>query len=327
MTKNRVRGVIGTCLPVAGLTAGLVLLPAGTAAMAAETADGAFAGGLEEIVVTARKREEKLQDAPISISAYSAERLEAQGVSETTQLQDFTPNLVFQNTPSNSGVGSSAAVFIRGIGQKDFAPTTDPGVGIYVDGVYLARTVGGVFDMIDVDRVEVLRGPQGTLFGRNTIGGAISIVTAKPDSTFGAKADVTTGTDNRIDVRGTLNIPLSDTFFARVSGGSFKQDGYVRRTYDGRLLGNKDEQTGRLALRWLAADGLEINLTGDFSRDRTNGPPVVVAEVDSPAANPGSIASLANFLAAGNPALCFEAANYNNPACLGLTRFGTQVGL
>jgi len=310
MTKNRVRGVVAMGLLAACLMAAPVQ-PAGAAAMA----DEAAAPGLEEIVVTARKRKEKLQDTPISISAYSAERLEAQGVSQTTQLQDFTPNLVFQNTPSNSGVGSSAAVFIRGIGQKDFAPTTDPGVGIYVDGVYLARTVGAVFDMIDIDRVEVLRGPQGTLFGRNTIGGAISIVTAKPDVTFAGKADMTTGTDNRFEVRGTLNLPLTDRLFARISVGTFKQDGYVLRPADGGDLGNKDEQTGRLALRWLATDALEINLSGDFSRDRTNGPPVVVAEVDSPATNPGSIASLANFLAVGNPALCFEAANYNNPAC------------
>ncbi|MEQ8692845.1 MAG: Plug domain-containing protein, partial [Pseudomonadales bacterium] len=128
---------------------------------------------LEEVVVTARKREEGLQDAPIAISAFSGDTLEYRGVTNIGQLASYTPNLTFQNNPSFSGSSNSAAVYIRGVGQKEFLPTTEPGVGIYVDGVYIARSVGAILDLIDVAQVEILRGPQGTLFGRNTIGGAI----------------------------------------------------------------------------------------------------------------------------------------------------------
>ena len=118
---------------------------------------------LEEIVVTARKTAESLQDTPISVTALSGDRLEDMGLSRITKLQNVTPNLVFQNSPSYSGAGNNAAVYIRGVGQKDFIPTIDPGVGIYVDEVYLGRSAGAVLDMIDIQQVEILRGPQGTL--------------------------------------------------------------------------------------------------------------------------------------------------------------------
>ena len=136
---------------------------------------------LEEVVVTARKKVESLQDTPISVTALSGDRLEDMGLSRITKLQNVTPNLVFQNTPAYSGAGNNAAVYIRGVGQKDFVPTIDPGVGIYVDEVYLGRSAGAVLDMIDIQQVEILRGPQGTLFGKNTVGGAISITTTKPN--------------------------------------------------------------------------------------------------------------------------------------------------
>lgn len=142
---------------------------------------------LEEVVVTARKTAESLQDTPISVTALSGDRLEDMGLSRITKLQNVTPNLVFQNTPAYSGAGNNAAVYIRGVGQKDFVPTIDPGVGIYVDEVYLGRSAGAVLDMIDIQQVEILRGPQGTLFGKNTIGGAISITTTKPNDEFGGK--------------------------------------------------------------------------------------------------------------------------------------------
>ena len=149
---------------------------------------------LEEVVVTARKTAESLQDTPISVTALSGDRLEDMGLSRITKLQNVTPNLVFQNSPSYSGAGNNAAVYIRGVGQKDFIPTIDPGVGIYVDEVYLGRSAGAVLDMIDIQQVEILRGPQGTLFGKNTIGGAISITTTKPNDEFGGKFEVKVGT-------------------------------------------------------------------------------------------------------------------------------------
>ena len=290
---------------------------------AAELSAGDFVEGtLEEITVTARKRQESLQDTPISISAFSAERLEAQGSSQITRIQDMTPNLVFQNMPSNSGVGSNAVVYIRGIGQKDFAPTTEPGVGIYVDGAYLGRSVGSVFDLIDIERVEVLRGPQGTLFGRNTIGGAISITTRKPDEVFAAQVDVKVGTDQRLNTRGSLNVPLSDVLFAKLTAATLRQDGYVSRPFDGHDLGDQDYTAARLALRWQASDALELNLSADYARDVTNGSPIVTTHVDRPSATPGSFVTLNNALAffdpasgPGDPNQCFTPANFDNPLC------------
>ena len=275
---------------------------------------------LEELVVTARRREESLQDTPIAVSAFSGERLEDLGITMITRLQDLTPNLVFQNTPTNSGVGSNAVVFIRGIGQKDFAPTTDPGVGIYVDGVFLARTVGSVFDMIDLEQVEVLRGPQGTLYGRNTIGGAILLTTKKPNEIFSGQFDIKLGTDSRQNIRGAINIPITDTFFMRASAGNFKQDGYVTRPYDNLDLGNQKDFNGRLAFRWLATEALEFNLALEHSENKTNGHAIVITRIDTPDDTPDSFATGHNAFAGadanglnpyncwvpGAPAACFN---------------------
>ena len=238
------------------------------------------AADLEEIVVTARKKAESLQDSPISITALSGDRLEDMGLTRVTRLQDVTPNLVFQNTPTFSGVGNNAAVYIRGIGQRDFIPTIDPGVGIYIDEIYLGRSAGAVFDMLDIEQVEVLRGPQGTLFGRNTIGGAISFTTKKPDDTLAGKVDVKIGSDGRQNLRGMINVPLSETFFLRASAGTLEQDGYVHRPFDGKDLGNQDSVMARVALRWQPSDTFTADLSFDYYDDYTNGPPMVITRVD-----------------------------------------------
>ena len=187
MTKEHDRRVTKFALGLAGAALALPAQVSAQESASSETASEAAQDGISDIIVTARKREENLQNTPISISAVSADALDSRGITSIMKLEDTTPNLTFKNIPSNSGVASNAAVYIRGIGQSDFAPGVDPGVGIYVDGVYQGRSVGGVFDMIDIDRVEILRGPQGTLFGRNTIGGAVSVTTAKPTDQFKGK--------------------------------------------------------------------------------------------------------------------------------------------
>jgi iron complex outermembrane recepter protein len=226
---------------------------------------------LEEVTVTARKREESLQDAPIAVSAYSGDSLEYRGASDISDIANYTPNLTFQNNPSFGGSSNAAAVYIRGVGQKEFLPTTEPGVGIYVDGVYVARSVGAILDLIDVERIEVLRGPQGTLFGRNTIGGAISLTSKKPAEEFGGKVEVKAGTDSRMDFKGTVNVPLSDKLLSSVSLASFNQDGYLKRE-DGVDLGDDKTVTGRLALTWLPSADLEVNFSADFTEDDETGP-------------------------------------------------------
>jgi hypothetical protein len=207
--------------------------------------------------------QENLQDTPISITAVSAAQLEQRGISEISKIQEFTPNLTFKNVPSNSGVASNAAIYIRGIGQNEFAPSVDPGVGIYVDGVYMGRSVGGVFDAIDLASVEVLRGPQGTLFGRNTIGGAVNITSAQPTDYWTGRADMKFGTGGRANIRGVVSGPITDTLSFKLAGGIFSQDGYVDAPNQGHKLGNQDTQSqGRLALE--ASSRLDITLAGDF---------------------------------------------------------------
>jgi len=273
-------------------------------------------GELEVITVTARRQSENLQSTPVSITAFSGERLEAQGITSVNRIQDFTPNLTFANIPSNSGIASNAAVYIRGIGQNDFAPTVEPGVGIYIDGVYLGRTAGGVFDLIDVNSVEVLRGPQGTLFGRNTIGGAINLTTIQPDDTFRLKGDVKYGTDDRINVRGMVSGPIAEGIYAKLSAGLFSQSGYVDAPALGKKFGNQDTKMVRGALRFAPVGSrFEATIAGDYTRDKSNGAPVTVSGVDPTAT--GSFVTLQNFIGSGfgNPADCLTAGAVGNTQC------------
>ena len=135
---------------------------------------------LDSIVVTARNRAEALQDVPIAISALSGRELRLQQVEATDQLSYVTPNLTFNSSGAFVGAKSASQVFIRGVGQTDYIPTTDPGVAVYLDGIYMARSVGPLMHLLDIGRVEVLRGPQGTLFGRNAVGGAVSVHSRRP---------------------------------------------------------------------------------------------------------------------------------------------------
>jgi len=184
---------------------------------------------VEEVVVTAQKRSQNLQDVPITISAFTSEALQERAVGNVAQLSNLAPNVTLDGGTPFSGSPSVLSAFIRGIGSDDFAFNIDPGVGIYVDGVYLARTVGANQDLLDVERVEILKGPQGTLFGRNTIGGAISIVTRDPGDTFRFKGDVTVGSFNLLQVRGSADLPLADNLAASVTFGIKSRDGYVER--------------------------------------------------------------------------------------------------
>jgi iron complex outermembrane receptor protein len=184
---------------------------------------------LEEVVVTAQKRSENIQDVPIAVSAFGSAQLEQRGISSISQLSNLAPNVNLDAGTPFSGSDTVLSAYIRGIGQDDFAFNLDPGVGVYVDGVYLARSVGANTTMLDVDRVEVLKGPQGTLFGRNTIGGAISIVTRDPGKEFMVKGDVTTGSRQRFDAKVSFDVPFTDWILSTISFSSQKQTGYQHR--------------------------------------------------------------------------------------------------
>lgn len=275
------------------------------------------AQGVEEIFVTARKFTESLQDAPISISAFSAEGLDARGIETVTQIGQFAPNVQFNSAIPISASNATAALFIRGIGQNDYQLSADPGVGLYLDGVYIARNVGNVLDILDVERIEILRGPQGTLFGRNTIGGAVNVVTKKPGDELGGKVELTTGRYGRIQTRVLFDTPITDTLAASVSGLYHKRKGFVEGV--GALapdLGDTDQAAGRIALRWTPTEKLEINIAADGSRSREESAPNVLLAVNE---DPSTFVSAWNGLFSGNPGVCANPADptrFSDPRCI-----------
>lgn len=232
---------------------------------------------LDTIIVTARRREEELQQTPVSVVSLSAEDLENRSVTNLRGLQNFVPNLTF--APSQNVGDAAGNIFIRGIGQEDFVAGAEPGVGFYLDGVYVARTMGALMNLVDVARIEVLRGPQGTLYGKNTIGGAINVISAAPRADTEGYADVIAGNVGRFELRGMANARLTDRLFARLSAGRISRDGYLKRMAppfeptaitetNRRPEGREDSAAGRLQLRWQASPSLTLDFSADASRRR-----------------------------------------------------------
>ncbi len=233
---------------------------------------------LEEVVVTARKREESLQETPVAVSAFSAQGLEELGLRNISDLTKVVPNV---DMYSGNGTTGSGNVFIRGIGARNTGVNFDSGVGIYVDGVYVSRADGAVLDNVDLQSVQVLRGPQGTLFGKNTTGGAILYTTNRPDEEYGGHAQVRVGNYNQLDSQVTVNVPLvADTLLSRFSLYQTKQDGYVHSEIpDGlppQASGNSgytedeysdtDRYGGQGQLRWVAAEDLMLDLNYNYGK-------------------------------------------------------------
>lgn len=248
-------------------------------------ADDGSAFTLEEVIVTARRKQEDLQTVPLSVVAFSADSLEKRSISSLGDLGQVVPNLTV-----GTGVafgGSIASIFIRGIGQDRGASTAESGVGTYVDGIFLGQSDGGLIDLLDVERIEVLRGPQGTLFGKNSIGGAINFVSKKPASEKEGKIEFTVGKFDRLDVEGMVNIALSDNVFARVSALSKSRDGYVKDVYDPNAtvdLGDVNSRAIRGQLLWEANSDLQVNFSYDWISTSTNGTPfnIVAVNPDAP---------------------------------------------
>lgn len=250
------------------------------------TASFVQAAALEEVIVTAQKRTESLQDTPIAITAFTARDLQNKGLDNISQIASFTPNMTFDTTAAISGSSSAAVVFLRGVGQTNFQVTNDPGVGTYIDGVYMSSSIGGVMDIIDVERIEVLRGPQGTLFGRNTIGGAINITSVPPSNEAGGSAEMTMGNYNRVNVRASMDIPLTDNLLSKWSVGTKSADGYMKVKSQTRAtessngnfsdglnrnntdLGDDGEAAARISFLYTPTDDLSISLSADMSKIR-----------------------------------------------------------
>ena len=278
----------------------LLLLNVGTAV--AQTPppppDGgeATAETIESIIVTARRRAESLQDTPVAVTALSAEALDRQQVISTTDLDKVAPNIQFHSYGTLTGNNSAAQVFIRGIGQSDATPAVDPGVGVYIDDVYMGRAVGAAMEFRDIANVQILRGPQGTLFGRNTIGGAVLLTTNEPGTDAGNSVRVGLGDDNLLEAFGAFDLPLGGDWSARLALGMRQRDGYVTRVSDGKDLGDEDMQTGQVAVRWKPSDAFSLTLRADYTKEDENGSPFVFR-----AMNEGATFVGAASIAAGCP--------------------------
>ncbi|AJP73192.1 TonB-dependent receptor [Sphingomonas hengshuiensis] len=229
-----------------------------------------------DIIVTARRTSERLQDVPVAVTALGGEALAERNVATLDEIAKFTPNIRFDGAAALSGGNYNATVFVRGVGQNDFAIFSDPGVGFYVDDVYYARSIGGVMDAVDIDNVQVLRGPQGTLFGKNTIGGAVLINTTNPDlNEYSGRIEGTYGSYDRVDVKGAVNLPIVPGLAAlRISAASLNRDGYVKRLFDGDTQGDRAAQMVRAKLRIQPeGSGLTIDIGGDYTRARETSAP------------------------------------------------------
>ncbi len=245
----------------------------------------ALHGTVQEVIVTARRVRENQQDTPVAITAFNGDGLLQRQVFATDKLTQVVPNLQFGTNAPLAGNNSSSQVFIRGIGQTDPTSTVDPGVGLYIDDVYIGSAVGSRMDLRDISSVQVLRGPQGTLFGRNTIGGAILISTTDPGDVFGGTARGGLGSDHLYDGSLAVDVPISGTLKSRFTAARRKQDGYVFRT-DATDLGDTDTYTLTSKFLWQPVDALEARWLAEYSSANEHGTPLVFAAINTAATFP-----------------------------------------
>ncbi len=229
-------------------------------------------GQVEEIVVTARKRAESLESAPVAVTAVNADDLREAQVTDIADLQEFVPNLRIRR----GRTGTDANVYIRGIGTQGDDVFLDQGVGIYVDGIYLPRTAGSVIDNVDIEQIEVLRGPQGTLFGKNTVGGAIKITTVKPQPELSSKLMIRGGNFDTYETRSMINIPwdrgwLADKLFTRFNFATRNTRGYTKNTFLNTRWNDEATLNFLGAVRLLPTDDVTIDLSGQWQRTHGSG--------------------------------------------------------
>jgi iron complex outermembrane receptor protein len=239
-------------------------MSSGAASAASKDSDQA-ADALEEVIVTAERREEPLQRTPVAVTAIGTEALEQRSIVNLDEVDRYLPNV---NISYGRGTSNEAFIFIRGIGQSNDSTAADPGVGEYVDDVYLGRIQGGLFNLNDIASIEVLRGPQGTLYGKNTIGGAVTINSNMPGPESEYQANVAYGNYHYTKAGAIVSQPLTDALFLRISANTVQNDGFMANA-DGPRTNKIDVSTGRIVLRALPSDTSELVLSLDGSIDRS----------------------------------------------------------
>jgi iron complex outermembrane receptor protein len=251
--------------PLAFAIAMAMLVPLAPA-IAQVSADDESATALNQVTVTARKREETLQDVPVAVTAYTAEALDRLDVEDLGDLGAFTPNLTIY---AARGSTSTITAYIRGVGQSDPLWGVDPGVGIYLDDVYIARPQGALLDVFDVERIEILRGPQGSLYGKNTIGGAIKYVSAPLEEDFYGRVSLTAGERSQMDVKASLNAPFGNGWVGRFAVASLSRDGYGQNLITDQEISDKEILTARATLGYVGNEDFYARISADWMDDQS----------------------------------------------------------
>ncbi|MGE5721949.1 MAG: TonB-dependent receptor [Sphingomonadales bacterium] len=307
-------GALGIAGPAWAQTPDQAPAPEAQAAAPADTANANAGNDQEEIVVTAQFREQRLQDTPLAITAVNSALLQARSQTNVTEITNQAPSV--QIRPQGASFGPSVTASIRGVGQGDFNPAFEPGVGIYVDDVYFPQLTGAVFDLLDLDRVEILRGPQGTLAGRNSEGGAIKLYSKKPTGQGGGYVEATYGSRNRIGLRAGADFTIAPDLYARVAGVYKQQDGYVSRLDFGCVhpagsdplnpaggvprtqpaghclidkMGGVGYGALRGTVRYAPTTDIELTVIGDYTHDEHTIPGevlIAVSPINNPNTNP-----------------------------------------
>jgi iron complex outermembrane receptor protein len=262
-TKNadQRRGLLQTSLAAATLA--IIAAPAAVLAQSAG-GDADEASAIEEIIVTAQRREQTLQEVPMAISAFTGGDLEALQADNLDSLQGAVPNL---NLVQGRGSNSSVNAFIRGVGQPDALQSFDPAVGVYLDDVYMSRIQGALFKLYDIERVEVLRGPQGTLYGKNTPGGAIRLITKTPGDEFEAQLGVLAGDYGRMQARARVSGPVTDDLALGFSLLYDTRDGFVTDPADGREYNDEDTMVARIKGSWDVTNDVNVTFSADYAKE------------------------------------------------------------
>jgi iron complex outermembrane receptor protein len=259
------------------------VLSARSSARSAQASSGA--PQIEEVVVSAQRREENLQSTPVAVTAITAEQLQNRGVQNIYDLQNVTPSLSVGTQTAGPGA-SAATFFIRGLGQQRSGNGSEPAVALYIDDFYYPALAGNILKALDVKQVEVLRGPQGTLFGRNTIGGAIRYQTNKPSNEFGGYVEASAGSYSRTNISGAVNVPLGDLFAMRLTAATLEQDGFQDRRVDSGRNGATEDDLGRVQLRFTPNADLTVDVSYEAYESKLTAYPVYVPRIQ---VQPGTV--------------------------------------
>lgn len=246
------------------IAASLAAMSSNAAFAQSDAAVEADTSGMQDIIVTAQRRPERLQEIPVAVTAFTEATIRDLNLNDTIAVSKFVPSMISQH---NAGLASANAYYLRGLGNSQSVATFDPPVGTYVDNIYIARQNANNYAFFDTERVEVLRGPQGTLFGRNTTGGAISVIMRKPAEEFGGKFEVTAGSFERVTAKGILDIPLSENVLTKVSAFYINDKGYLNNITTGETLNGERSYGFRGDVRFLAGDSLTVDISGEYTRN------------------------------------------------------------